>query len=291
MINTIEKKYYPYWFVVPGLAIYFIFFVAPNIMAFFYSFTDWSLLECNFIGLQNFYELFSNPSYVIAFKNTILFTIFVTVFKMAFGFLLALLLNMEIKSKGYLRTIFYLPCILSTLAVGLIFSSLYHPTNGLINKAFEFIGLGFLAQDWLGNASIVIFSTSMVEIWKWTGFHMVIFLAGIQSIPKEHFEAASIDGANKWQTLKHIIIPMIRGAINTNFIFCIIFGLRVFEIIFTTTQGGPGYASEVINTLVFRNFSNGYLGLSTAGGLMLSIIVAAIGLPLNYYLGKKEVEL
>lgn len=290
MNNRIGNTY-SYKFLIPGMLIYSIFFIVPTLLSFYFSFTDWNIDGANFIGLANFKQLIAEPELRGAFKNTFIFAIITSVFKVVFGLLLALLLNMKLKSRVALRTIFYFPAVLSSVAVGLIFSSLYHPSAGLINRMLSGIGLDFLTRDWLGNPSLVMYSVSFIEIWKWTGFIMIIFLAGLQSIPKEYYEATSIDGANSFQSFKYVTFPLLNGSFNSSLLLSIIGGLKVFEIIMVSTNGGPGSASEVLSSIIYKNFSFGYFGLSTAGGLMLFIIVSCIAVPLNWYVSKKGVEI
>ncbi|MGE5607291.1 MAG: carbohydrate ABC transporter permease, partial [Bacteroidota bacterium] len=165
------------------------------------------------------------------------------------------------------------------------------PTNGILNRLLTAGGLNFLAQDWLGNIGLVIYSVSMIEVWKWTGLAALIFLAGLQSISKDYYEALAIDGATKWQTFRYVTFPLLRPAFNTNLLISVIGGLRVFDIVYATTGGGPGTASEVISSFVYRKFAYGYFGQSTAIGLLLFILVSLVAVPLYAWTSKKEVEL
>lgn len=289
MNNRIGNTY-SYKFLLPGMLVYSIFFIIPTLLSFYFSFTDWNIDGAKLIGMENFKYLISEPELRGAFKNTFIFAFVTTVFKIIFGLLLALLLNMKLKSRVALRTIFYFPAVLSSVAVGLIFSSLYHPTTGLINRMLTGAGLNFLARDWLGDPGIVIYSICFIEIWKWTGFIMIIFLAGLQSIPKEYYEATDIDGASSFQSFRHITFPLLNGPLNSSLLLSIIGGLKVFEIVRVSTNGGPGSASEVLASIIYKNFAFGYFGLATAGGLMLFIVVSCIAVPLNWYVSKREVE-
>lgn len=295
MTNGFNRRY-SYNFLLPGMIIYMIFFIIPAIVSFYFSFTDWntfqsSVRDVSWVGLDNFKEIFTDSTINIAFKNTFIFTLMTTVFKIGLGLILALLLNAGLKSQNYLRAVFFFPSILSSVAIGLAFSSLMHPTTGLINRALISIGLGKFAMDWLTDKNLVIYSLSSIEIWKWVGFHMAIFLAGLQSISKEYYEALAIDGGDWWQGLKNITLPMLMTSFNTNLILALIGGLKVFEIIYVTTGGGPGNSSEVISSVIFKKFSQGYYGLSTAGGLLLFILVCVIAFPLYTFLSRREVDL
>lgn len=286
-----SRNLYSYKFLFPGMLLFSMFFIIPTILSFYFAFTNWSLDGFRFIGIDNFKNIIAEPTLSLAFKNTIIFTVITTILKLGLGLILALLLNMGLKSQGYLRTIFFTPAILSSVAVGLTFSSIFHPTSGIINRLLNIVGLHILTRDWLGDIHLVIYSVSMIEVWKWTGFTAVIFLAGLQSISKEYYEALSIDGANKWQTFRYITFPLLRPAFNTNLLLAVIGGLRVFDIVYATTGGGPGTASEVISSFVYRKFANGYFGLSTAVGLLLFVLVSGVAVPLYAWTSKKEVEM
>lgn len=290
------EKYYPAWFLLPGGVIFCIFFVFPTFASFIYAFTNWSSFSpspfrVDFVGLSNFKRIMEEPGLNIAFRNTFIFTAVVTVFKCAFGLLLALLVSKKLPVQGYLRTIFFFPCILSSVAIGLIFLAMYNPSTGLVNTALEAIGLGALRQDWIGNLDLVIFSVCGAEIWKWTGYTMVILLAGLSGVPGDVLEAAEIDGCGPFQKFRYVTFPLIRSSINISMMLSIISGLKVFDIVYAVSGGGPGYASDTFNTVVFKKFSQGFYGLSTAEGLILFFLIIGIAFPLNYWMTKKEVEL
>ncbi|HBE76724.1 MAG TPA: ABC transporter [Firmicutes bacterium] len=285
------RSIYSYSFLIPGAILFMIFFLIPTLISFYFSLTDWNLIRANFVGLDNFKYLLTNPDLNIGFKNTFIFTVLTTILKVVFGLLLALLVNRGLKFQNFLRTVFFFPVILSTVAVGLMFSSLYYPTHGLINSILTWVGLGSIAPDWLGDIHLVIYSVSWVDIWKGAGFCMVIILAGLQSVSKDYYEAAAVDGGNSFDVFKHITIPMVRPALFSAFIICLIGGLRAFDIIWVTTKGGPGSASEVIGSIVYRQFADGYFGIATAAGLLLFILVSVIVFPTYLLLSRKEVEM
>jgi len=284
------------WFLIPGGLVFSIFFVFPTFASFITAFTDWnsfsgSPLKAAFIGFENFKKIFIEPSLNIAFRNTFIFAITTTFFKCCLGLFLAILVNRKLKSQEYLRTIFFFPCILSSVAIGLIFLAMYNPTTGLVNTTLEAIGFGGLRRDWLGDLNLVIFSVCGAEIWKWSGYNMVIFLAGLTGIPNDVNEAAEIDGCNASQKFLRITFPLIRNSLNINIVLSIISGLKVFDIVYAVSRGGPGYASDTFNTVIFKKFSQGFYGLSTAEGLVLFILIMLIALPLNKYLMKMEISL
>ncbi|MDE6906844.1 MAG: sugar ABC transporter permease, partial [Lachnospiraceae bacterium] len=204
------------------------------------------------------------------------------------AFLLAVFLTSKIKTKNFLRSIVFFPNLISTIAVGITFSALMHPTKGLINSV---IGIfGGTGADWLGNPKTALFAVIAVDIWKGVGIATVIFIAGMQSIDKTYYEAASIDGAGAWEQLKAITVPLSRPAMNSVIILAFIGGMRTFDLIWAMTGGGPGYVTEVMASTVYKQYAAGYYGLSTAGNVIMFIMIAILAFPLQKFLLSKEVE-
>ncbi|MGO4697142.1 carbohydrate ABC transporter permease [Paenibacillus sp. 2TAB26] len=284
----LKRHYYRYSMLAPGLCIFLIFFVWPAISNFFYAFTnlDATFHYTRLVGFENFISLFDDSSNSIAFKNTFIFTVVTTVGKVGLGFILANFVNQKLRSTNFLRSALFFPVILSPIAVSLAFTALFHPSRGFINVLLENLHLGFLTQQWLTNSHIVMYSISFVEIWKWTGLTVILFLAALQTIPKEMIEAAKIDGATNWEQKRHIIFPMILPVVNTNIIISLIGGLKVFDIVYALTGGGPGNASSVINTMIYKSFSQGRNGEATAASLLLFVIILVLVSITNKYLNK-----
>ncbi len=284
------NKIYSKKFILPALILFFLLFLLPSFMGFYYSLTNWNSMSENikFIGLDNFKEIFNDNGSFMFIKNTLMYAFFTTVLKVAIGLGLALMLNEGIKTKGLLRTIYFLPIIISNLIVGLMFQQVLHPSNGILNHALEFIGLSFLTQAWLEDPQWVMWSTIGVEVWKAAGFVMIIFLAGLQTVSKETIEASDMDGANYWNKLTKIIIPSIAPSILINTLLSVISGLKVFDVIFALTNGGPGRSSEVINITIFNQFSMGNYGYSTALGVLMFIFLAVISIGIIMIFTRKE---
>ncbi|RED75738.1 carbohydrate ABC transporter permease [Cohnella phaseoli] len=284
------NKIYSKKFILPALILFFLLFLLPSFMGFYYSLTNWNSMSENikFIGLDNFKEIFNDSGSFMFIKNTLMYAFFTTVLKVAIGLGLALMLNEGIKTKGLLRTIYFLPIIISNLIVGLMFQQVLHPSNGILNHALEFIGLSFLTQAWLEDPQWVMWSTIGVEVWKAAGFVMIIFLAGLQTVSKETIEASDMDGANYWNKLTKIIIPSIAPSILINTLLSVISGLKVFDVIFALTNGGPGRSSEVINITIFNQFSMGNYGYSTALGVLMFIFLAVISIGIIMIFTRKE---
>ncbi len=285
---------YSYSLAVPGLLLYILFFIIPAIGGLALSFIKilgFNISSARFGGIQNYLDVFSQPNMRGAIFNSFIFAVVTTVFKMLIGLTLAVALNKKLAFTNALRTIFFLPAVINTVAVGLIFSSLMHPANGLINGFLKAVGLGTLAQSWLVDTHLAIFSVCAIEIWKWSGFTMVILLSGMQTIGREYYEAAEIDGAGGWTKFRYITFPLLLPAFNNALILNIIGGLKVFDLIQATTQGGPGSATEVFGTIIFKSFGSGRLGEGCAASILLALIIAAIAMPTYKYIADREVEM
>jgi len=291
-ISIIQGHFYPQYFILPAFLLYAALFILPSLLGIGYSLTDWNIYRTaiDYIGLANFKEIFSTSSYRLIIGNTFLFAIITTIFKMIFGLALALVLNENLRTRQVLRTIFYLPVVMSPLVIGLVFISIFNPTRGLLNQALRGIGLEALSRQWLADYTTAMPVVMAVEIWRMSGYCMVIFLAGLQLIPQNLYEVASIDGAGGWQKFVNITLPFLRLSITMNLILNIIWGLKAFDIIFILTKGGPGHMSEVINVSVFDEFSSGRYGFATALGVVIFIFTSMIAFIVLRVLSKREVD-
>lgn len=290
-MNKNLKKSYPYCFTLPAAVVYSLFFLLPTLASFFFAFTDWNAMKSGikFTGIENFKYLFTDPYFKIALKNTLLFGIITTVLKVTVGLLLALALNRQTRINNSLRTIFFLPDVLSYVIVGIIFHALLR-YNGVINSFLENIGLSFLIQDWLGRPATAFVSAILMDVWKSAGFFMMVFIAGLQSINTEYYETASIDGASPFQQFRFITLPLLVASMTVNVTIAMIGGFRVFDQIYVLTKGGPGNATNVINTIVFQTQGAGMYGRGTAMGLILTIFILLLSLIVTELLGRREVE-
>lgn len=282
-------KYYTYWFLVPAAIIYTALFLAPTFFSFYFSLTRWNLFNHEFIGLENFAMFFKENSLNIGFRNTLVYAFGTTTLKVIFGFLLAVLLSKGRKGAGFVQSVVFFPNIISTIAIGITFSKFMHPTLGLINTTLSNIGI--MGPDWLGNPDLALFSVVLVDTWKGVGMATIIFLAGIKAIPTQYYEAMAIDGSNSIQRLVHLTLPLSRQAFNSVIILALISGLRMFDLVWTMTKGGPGFSSDLIASIIYKQFQGGFYGLATAGNVLLFFVVAFIAFPLFKYLTSKEVDL
>ena len=279
---------YPNWFYLPAAFVFGVFFVVPTALAFYFSLTRWTLFDATFIGLENFRDFLGDPQLMSGLRNTIIYAVLTSGLKVIISLPLATLLTSNIHLKGLLRGIIFFPTLVSTVAVGITFATLMQPSVGLINTVLGFFGLP--RPEWLGNPSLALYSVALVDIWKGIGIALVIFIAGILSIPLDYFEAARLEGGT-WVKFRHVIIPMARNATFTVILLSFIGGLRSFDLIWTMTTGGPGFASDVLTSVIYKEYQAGFYGLSTAGNVVLFILVTIIVYPLMRFFNRMEIEL
>jgi raffinose/stachyose/melibiose transport system permease protein len=283
-----RKSPYPYWFCLPAAVIFFVFFVVPTFSSFFFSLTRWDLTTWEFIGLDNYVNFFQESALLTSLKNTLIYAVVTCGLKVVLGMLLALLLTSQIIARGFLRSVVFFPVLVSTIGVGLTFQVLMDP-SGLINDGLALVGIN--GPAWLVDPKTALLSVALVDVWKGVGLATVIFIAGIVSIPREYFEAAAVDGASAFQRFRRIILPLSRPATTTVIILALIGGLRSFDLIWAMTRGGPGFTSDVIASVIYKQYQAGFYGLSTAGNVVLFILVTAIVFPLFRYFARQEVDL
>jgi raffinose/stachyose/melibiose transport system permease protein len=287
------KRIYPQYLTFLPLGVYLLFFIVPSLVGFYFAFTDWNpfIEGIHFVGFANFAEILNNKSLGGAAWNTISFTIITTILKNGFGLVIAIILNQQLKSQNLLRTIYFLPIILSALVVGLLFNAIFDAQGGVIHRSVTQIGLETWEPEWLGRRLPALFVINLAEIWRSTGYAVVILLAGLQVIPKDYYEAAMIDGASAWQRFKSVTIPLLMPAIHINILLSIIYGLRVFDIVYILTGGGPGHDTETFSTLILNEFSQDRYAQSTAINLIFCLLLVAIAFTYQKISQKTEVEL
>lgn len=287
-LPRIVLRAYPRWFYLPAAVVFGVFFLVPTAMAFYFSMTRWTLFDATFIGLDNYRTFIGDPQLMSGLRNTLVYAVITSGLKVVIGLPLAMLFTSSIRLKTLFRGITFFPVLVSTVAVGITFSTLMQPSYGLINTALSALGLP--KPDWLGNPALALYSVALVDVWKGIGLAMVIFSAGILSIPTEYFEAARLEGGN-WVKFRHVIIPLSRNATFTVILLSFIGGLRSFDLIWTMTKGGPGFASDVLTSVIFKQYQAGFYGLSTAGNVVLFVLVTIIVYPLMRFFNRLELEL
>lgn len=278
-------------FLLPAFILYSIFFLYPLFSGVLYSFTRWNGISFSkeFIGVENFKEIFSDKRFLdslfFTFKYAVLNVIFINIL----AFALALMLDRAVKGIGFLRSIFFMPNVISMVIVGFIWQFIFMNVVGEVSK---FSGLSFLNQSWLGNPHIALYSVTLVSVWRGTGYMMIIYLAGLQTINSEIIDASRIDGASGWSKFLYIILPLMIPSINICLFMTIANSFKMFDLVFAMTRGGPGYATEVVSLNIYNEaFLNDRYGYGIAKAVVLAIIIMIITYIQLKTLKKKEVVL
>ena len=259
-----------------------VFLVYPALTSVFFSLTDWDGLSAtyNIVGLKNYVAMLSDPVVAQAVINNIIWTVVTIVFPVAIGLALAILLNGKVRGKPVLRLIFYMPAVLPLIAVASIWGWLYNPEYGAINEFLRMIGLGGLAQPWLGQDSTALAAVMVPAIWLRVGFPMLLYLAALQGIPSEMYEAATVDGATRSQQFWHITMPSLRPAHYIVIALSLIDSFKVFDLIYAMTYGGPGTATQVMGTWMYANVFQYYqAGYGTAIAVVITVVAIIVSIP------------
>ncbi|MBQ9504972.1 MAG: sugar ABC transporter permease [Lachnospiraceae bacterium] len=284
--KTREKTMYSIWFVIPSLVIFAIFFLWPIISSLYYSLTVWNFDTATFCGLDNFKMFFSENSLSSSVLHTLIYAFSTSALKVVLAFFIAIFLCSKIKTKDFIRSSVFFPNLVSAMAVGLTFSYLMHPTRGFFNVILNSLGLASI--DFLGDPRFALASVILTDVWKGLSISVVIYIAGIQSIDKTYYEAAQIDGASGWQQLVNVTLPLVAPAQNSIIILSLIGGLRSFDLIWAMTGGGPGFATDVMASVIYKEYAYGFYGLSTAGNVIMLILISIIAFRLQHFLNKRE---
>lgn len=284
-----RKSSYPSWFYIPAIVLFVVFFAVPTFASFYFSLTRWDLSTAEFIGFTNFIQFFQDPQLVNGFIHTFEYGFVTSAAKVVIGLALAVLLTSPILGRGYLRAVVFFPVLVSTIGIGFVFKSLLDPFHGIVNAVLGAVGLP--QPGWFTDPNMALGTIAGVDIWKGVGIATLIFMAGIVAIPQEYYEAARMDGASAWRIFRSITLPLSRPAMGTVIILSLIGGLRSFDIIWATTGGGPGFASDVIASVIYKEYLFGLYGLSAAGNVVLFIVVTAIMVPVSWLINRREVEL
>lgn len=284
----------PYAFVLPAVLLYLLFFIYPSIQSFYYALTDWNGVypDFNIVGMENFINLFDNLRFRAAFENTLLYAVGLTLGQSMLGLVFALLLHGGFKGQSFFRSVFFSPQIMSLLAIGYLWTFIYDPSSGSLNTILNELGLSGLAMNWLGDLNIAIWSVIAVSIWQGAGWCMIIYLANLQSVPKELYEAASIDGAGRMKQFLHVTFPLLGPAVTITIVTGMINGLKAFDLVMSMTRGGPGYVTESISTVMYDTaFNRNLFGEAQAMGIVMFIIIFIITIIQLTLLKKREVDM
>jgi raffinose/stachyose/melibiose transport system permease protein len=269
-------------FLIPAAVIYLWFVLWPVLQAFQYSLTDWDGLSASFdwVGTANYQNLLTNDSvFAKAVGNSLAFMLVVVIGQTILSLALAIALLRSSRISIFLRALFFFPTVLSSVSVAFIWSFIYDPTFGLANRLLAAVGLGSWQQPWLGDQDMAIYYLAIVQIWFHAGQMMVVYIAGLQQIPQDLYDAAGLDGAGRWQKFRFITFPLVQPATVIVVAYTTIQSFKAFDLIWASTQGGPNNATHILATLIynsaFRNFEMGY---AAAQSVIFMILIAAITL-------------
>jgi len=268
-------------FLLPPLVLYCTFVVFPIFQSFRLSLYQWDGLGpmTRFVGLGNYAELLRDQTFWQALRNNLALVGFSLVTQLPPAVLLAVLLTGAIRGRDFFRTTFFAPQILSAVATGYLFYYVYEPTFGMLNQALKLVGLGSLARGWLGDQHLALPAVLAVISWRHVGFYMVLFMAAIEGIPEEIFEAAQIDGCNKRRIVWHITLPLMSNAIKTAAVLAIVGSIKYFDLIWIMTQGGPVHASELIATYMYKEtFLSWHVGYGATLAFALFVVAFSVSL-------------
>lgn len=277
-------------FLLVPISLYLIFFIIPNATSYIYSLFDYDGFgHFKFIGLKNFIMLTGDRKFGMAFKNTIVYALSANIGQNGLALIFAILLVKQNKINNFFKTLYYLPAILSSVAIGFIWGFIYDPTIGIINTALNNIGLSSLTQSWLGDPKIVMFSIAFIHIWQAVGGAMILFIAGLLDIPGDLYECANIEGANRWQVFSRITFPLLLPVTVINIVLTTIGCFKSFDYVYVMTGGGGDGSSNVIATWLFKEgFQFTRVGYASSMAVVLSITVSLIALAqLNIYKERK----
>jgi multiple sugar transport system permease protein len=274
----------------PSVLFVLIMMAFPIVYTFRLSFFDWDMSSASapqWVGLSNYTTLLHDPRFIDAFWRTLYFTALAIVIETVLGVAIALLLNKDFRGKNLVKTIFLLPMVATPVAMGLVWLLIYEPTMGFANTFLRFLHLP--QQLWLASPTQVIPSLVIIDVWEWTPMVSLIVLAGLSTLPTDPYEAAYVDGASKWQSLRHITLPLLKPTIAVAVMLRLIDVLKTFDIIYATTQGGPGNASETLNIYGY-NLGFQYFNMGMASSLLVIFFAIVMGFTVLMLWARKRVE-
>jgi ABC-type sugar transport system permease subunit len=264
-----------FFFVLPALVLYLIFMVYPFFRSIYFSLTSWNgvMPYKEWVGLDNYRELVQDSLFWLSLQHTVIWVIIGTIAPIVVGMLLAVLLWRQPKGFNVFRTFFFMPQVLSTVVIGIVWHWIYNPIFGILNEALDAVGLDEISRGWLGDPDVALYAVLVAAIWATIGLCFVIFLAGLQNVSKDLLEAATIDGANAWQRFWNVTVPQMANVINVVIALLLIWGFSVFDVIFVMTGGGPANATEVLATLTYKEaFTQNNVGYASAISVVITVL-------------------
>lgn len=278
-----------YWFskkknfvimLAPTLLIYLAYIIIPLFVAVYYSFTNFRGVSApDFIGLRNYFTLFKDRFFLVSVKNTVIVLGMSLCILLPASLALALVLNKALKGINAYKALFFLPNIIAPLIVGLIWGFIFDPEMGLINGLLAKMGLESWQQQWIGGLTLTPWCVGVIYLWQNVGYYATLFVAGLKTIPEELYESSSIDGANKWQTLRYITIPMLKETFAINIVLIVTGCFKIFELVYQLTNGSPNHMSEVLTTYMYNTtFISSKYGYGMSIAVFTCIVTMAITL-------------
>lgn len=284
--GTLGKYFYV--FILPAFVVYLLFSIVPFLYTFYYSFTDYTDMNpvnLSFVGLKNYIKVFNTPLMITAIKNSVLYAIMLTSLQTILALPLAVLLDKKLKSRNLLRAVFFFPAVFSSLIIGYLWNFIMSSSDyGLINNLLHQLGFGTFN---FFTADRALFSVILTQAWQWTGWAMVIYLANLQSISPDLYEAADIDGAGGIKKFFYVTLPLMCPSVKIIVVTGLIGGMKVFDIIYSMTSGGPGNATETVMTVMMKKgISDGFYSTGSAFGVCFFAIVLVISAVVTKLMGK-----
>ena len=281
MKKAFSKKTDIILFVAPAFIVYCVFCLYPLLDNIYLSFFKADLLTANkYIGLRNYLKLLKDQSFIKSVQNVLIWTAICYIIQMALGLFFAFVLFQKIKGVSLFQTVFFMPSVICSTAIALLWKFVYHPNFGIINSALSAVGLESLCRNWLADEKTAIYAVVIIAMWQYIGYHMVIYLSGMNNLNPEIFEAAEIDGASKWQQFWRIMFPLLRNILRIDSVLIVTGTLKAYDLVAVTTSGGPNHATETLATYMyqqgFRNLKFGYSSAIAVVLLILCIVFTAI---------------
>jgi raffinose/stachyose/melibiose transport system permease protein len=279
-------------FLLPALVLYCLFVIAPIFQAIHYSGYKWSGLGSlsDFVGLRNFKTAFEDPVFTGALKHNGIIVLLSLCVQLPFALAIAWILNQRLRGRALLRLLFFMPFVLSEVVTAVVFTLMLQP-HGLVDQSLDGVGLHSVVKEWLANPSIALYSVFVAISWKYFGFHMVLYLAGLQQIPRELEEAAAIDGANPWQIFRYVTVPLLGPTIRISVFLSIIGAIQLFDLVWVMTGGGP---VDSTNTMAIYMIDHGFkrfqFGYASAVAVIMLVISLAFALAYQRFVLRRDIE-
>jgi raffinose/stachyose/melibiose transport system permease protein len=278
-------------FLLPALLLYGLFVLYPIVQSARYSLYDWNGFGPlqDFIGLDNFRNVFRDARFREALTHNVILVVLSLLLQLPAALALALLLNARVTGRAVMRTVFFAPYVLSEVVTGVVWRQILRP-NGLLDQSLDGVGAGGWVQGWLSDPDVVLYALFFVISWKYFGFHMILMLAGLQQIPAELKEAATIDGASSWKTFRFITLPLLGPTIRVSVFLSVIGALQLFDLVWVTTRGGPIGASSTMSTYLYDRFRDSRFGYASAVSIVIFGLSLGVALLYQRFALRRDLE-